>query len=38
MPRKLIEVALPHRAAPEGRIAFSVRRKDRSDDPVVDAD
>lgn len=34
----IFSLALPHRAAPEGRIAFSVRRKDRSDDPVVDAD
>ncbi|BAW92201.1 hypothetical protein CHIBA101_0329 [Actinomyces sp. Chiba101] len=34
----IFSLALPYKAAPRGRIAFSVRRKDRSDDPVVDAD
>lgn len=34
----LFSLALPHEAAPKGRIAFSVRRRDRSNDPVVDAD
>nr|WP_314846226.1 Z1 domain-containing protein [Schaalia odontolytica] len=34
----LFSLALPYAAAPSGSIAFSVRRRDRSDDPVVDAD
>lgn len=34
----LFSLALPHAAAPRGSIAFSVRRRDRSNDPVVDAD
>lgn len=34
----IFSLALPYRAAPKGRIAFSVRRMDRSNDPVVDAD
>ena len=34
----IFSLALPYEAAPKGRIAFSVRRRDRSDDPVVDAD
>lgn len=34
----LFSLALPYEAAPKGRIAFSVRRRDRSNDPVVDAD
>ena len=34
----LFSLALPYEAAPRGSIAFSVRRRDRSDDPVVDAD
>uniref|UniRef100_UPI0028E60869 Z1 domain-containing protein n=1 Tax=Actinomyces viscosus TaxID=1656 RepID=UPI0028E60869 len=34
----LFSLALPHAAAPRGSIAFSVKRGDRSDDPVVDVD
>ena len=34
----LFSLALPYAAAPRGSIAFSVRRRDRSNDPVVDAD
>ena len=34
----LFSLALPYAAAPSGSIAFSVRRRDRSNDPVVDAD
>ena len=34
----VFSLALPYRAAPRGRIAFSVRRRDRSDDPVVESD
>lgn len=33
----IFSLALPYQAAPKGRIAFSVRRSDRSNDPVVDA-
>ncbi len=34
----IFSLALPYQAAPKGRIAFSVRRTDRRNDPVVDAD
>ena len=34
----IFSFAIPHSAAPKGRIAFTVERPDRSDDPVVDAD
>ena len=34
----IFSLALPYQAAPRGRIAFSVRRRDRSNDPVVDSD
>ena len=34
----LFSYALPLGAAPAGRIAFKVRRPDRPDDPIVDAD
>jgi hypothetical protein len=33
----LFSYALPLASAPAGRIAFTVRRKDRPDDPIVDA-
>lgn len=32
----LFSLAIPYSAAPKGRIAFTVRRPDRSNDPVVD--
>ena len=34
----IFSLALPYRAAPKGRIAFSVRRPDRGDEPVVDVE
>ena len=34
----LFSYALPLASAPAGRIAFTVRRPDRPDDPIVDAD
>lgn len=34
----LFSLALPYKAAPRGRIAFSVKRRDRINDPVVNAD
>ena len=32
----VFSLAIPYSAAPKGRIAFTVRRPDRGDDPVVD--
>ena len=32
----IFSLAIPYSAAPKGRIAFTVRRPDRSNDPVVD--
>jgi hypothetical protein avisC_05682 len=34
----IFSLALPYEAAPKGRTAFSVRRPDRSDEPVVDVE
>ena len=34
----IFSLALPYGAAPKGRIAFSVRRPDRGDEPVVDVE
>ena len=34
----IFSLALPYEAAPEGRTAFSVRRPERSDEPVVDVE
>lgn len=34
----IFSLALPYQAAPKGRIAFSVKRMDRSNDPVVEVD
>lgn len=34
----VFSLALPYAAAPKGRIAFTVRRPDRNDEPVVDVE
>ena len=34
----IFSLALPYAAAPKGRIAFTVRRPDRNDEPVVDVE